>query len=287
MTITGPTCGPGLMTAMLSGLIRVIQSFGGTMIDAIHQSTLNMFLRCGEQGQRRYLKNEIIPPGVAAARGTGVHRANEANLRQKISSGVDLPVSDLKDAARDGYIKALSNGVFLPRDELPAKNRLINEGLNETIVLTELYHDEVAPEIVPLDVERKFLIDVGLELPLSGIIDIEQDNRVDDLKTSARTWPDTRIKSEIQPVFYSFAHQREIGVRPEFHYHILIPLKSGAKRQVQSMVATDADYKALFAKIEVVIQMLKTGLFPPANPSSWWCSEKWCGYWTTCKYVGN
>jgi len=246
-----------------------------------------MFLRCGEQGQRRYLKNEIIPPGVAAARGTGVHKANEANLRQKISTGVDLPVSDLKDAARDGYIKALANGVFLPRDEVSAKNRLINEGLNETIVLTELYHDEVAPEIVPLDVERKFVIDVGLELPLSGIIDIERTNRIDDLKTSARTWPDTRIKSEIQPVFYSFASEREIGIRPEFHYHILIPLKSGAKRQVQSMVATDADYKALFAKIEVVIQMLKTGLFPPANPSSWWCSEKWCGYWTTCKYVGN
>jgi len=29
----------------------------------------------------------------------------------------------------------------------------------------------------------------------------------------------------------------------------------------------------------VTLAAIKTGIFPPTNPDSWWCSEKWCGYW--------
>ena len=52
------------------------------MIDSIHQSTANTALRCGEQFRRLYIEDERIPPGIAAGRGTGVHKANEVNLKQ-------------------------------------------------------------------------------------------------------------------------------------------------------------------------------------------------------------
>jgi hypothetical protein len=108
------------------------------MFDSIHQSTLNMAFRCGEQFRRRYLLGEIIPPSIAATRGTALHKANEVNLRQKVATQVDLPVADLKDAARDSYVYNLRNGVFLSDEEIPQKNQLINEGLNQALSLIHI-----------------------------------------------------------------------------------------------------------------------------------------------------
>jgi hypothetical protein len=48
-----------------------------------------MFQRCGEQYRRRYLENEIIPPGISARIGSGVHKAAEINFRAKIQTGED------------------------------------------------------------------------------------------------------------------------------------------------------------------------------------------------------
>lgn len=258
------------------------------MIDSIHQSSLGMAFRCGEQFRRRYMEGEIIPPGVAAGRGTALHKANEVNLKQKVKTKSDLPLSDLEDACRDGFVKAFNHGVYLCKEERGEKDSLLNEALNDSLRLTGLYRREVAPEIQPLEVEREFNIDVGMELPLAGKIDIEQNGKVDDLKTATKSWSEGRIDHEIQPVMYSLAHERETGIRPEFRYHILVALKTGEKRQIQSLTVTEQHYRALFAKIATFMNMLKLGLFPPANPSSWWCgSDKWCGYYATCPYMGN
>lgn len=167
------------------------------MINSIHQSSLGMALRCGESFRRRYIEDEIIPPGIAAGRGTGVHKANEVNLKQKIKTKIDLPLSDLTDAARDGYVHAFRNGVYLTKEDQPSKNTLLNDGLNDTIRLTELYRKEVAPEIKPIEVERPFRLDVGLPLLLAGRIDMEEDFKVDDLKTAGMSWPEGRIDKEI------------------------------------------------------------------------------------------
>lgn len=258
------------------------------MIDSIHQSNLGTALRCGEQFRRRYIEGEKIPPGVAAGRGTGVHSANEVNLRQKVFTGVDLKLSDLKDAARDGFVRSFRNGIFLAKEDIPLKDRILNDGLNDCLTLTGLYHEEVAPMIVPVEVERQFRIDVGLDLPLAGKIDIERHQKIDDIKTTKRKWADGQIKQEIQPIFYSFVHEKETGVRPQFNYHILKITQGGdTGRQLQSIKAKESDYRALFAKINMMVHMIKSGVFMPANPSSWWCSEKWCGYHSTCVYVGN
>lgn len=255
------------------------------MINSIHQSTLNCAFRCGEQFRRRYLMGEIIPPGIAAGRGTGVHKANEVNLKQKIHTKIDLDISDLKDVARDGYVNAFKNGVFLSKEDQPAKNRLLNEGLNQTLSLTELYRNEVAPEITPIDVEREFCIDVGLPLPLAGRIDMEEIAKINDLKTSGKKWPDDQIYKEIQPIFYSYVYEQETGIRPEFVYHILRTLKTGPKRQVQKLTPTDNHYHALFAKLKIFCKMLEAGTFLPADPTSWACDSKWCGYYYSCKFI--
>ncbi len=263
------------------------------MIQAIHQSMLNMALRCGEQFRRRYIEGEIIPPSIAAARGIGVHKANQVNLSQKIYSEVDLPEGDLTDAARDAYVNTLKQGVYLTKDEIPHKDRLIGEGLDDTVRATSLYRKDVAPAIKPAFVEEKFTLDLGFELPLRGTIDYGTEKELGDIKTSSRKWAEGRAKAELQPVLYSLIAQSLFQKRFEWMYYILITRRSDSGKptsmelQKEPVEVEEKQYLALGAKIKVFIDMLKSGVFPPANQTSWWCSPNWCGYWSTCPYVGN
>lgn len=263
------------------------------MIQAIHQSMLSMALRCGEQFRRRYMEGEIIPPNIAAARGTGVHTANKINLRQKIQTGRDLPVGDILDACRDGYVRALRGGVYLTREDAQKKHALLNEGLSDALRCARVYRDQVAPSIIPVSVEEPFLVDIGLPLPLGGTMDHEQGDRIDDLKTSSAKWPAGRAEREIQPVFYSLVHEREMGVRPAFRYHVMIARrgKGGNATSVDLQTidtrATEPKYVALMHKLGLFIKMIERGVFIPADPSSWACSPEWCGYYHTCPAVGN
>lgn len=263
------------------------------MIDSIHQSFLGMALRCGEQFRRRYLEGHIIPPSIAAGRGTAVHKANHVNLTEKIKTGEDMPVSDLVDVARDAYVATfVPLGVYMSKEDLPHKSRLLNEGFNDAERCVGVYHKDVAPRIRPRAVEQDFHVDVGLALPLAGRIDYQEEPRLGDLKTTGMKWQEGRIRQEIQPVFYSYVHEKQTGLRPEFTYHILIARRgktgpTSEELQEQKITPEDSHYNALFAKLELFLKMLKTGTFPPANPTSWWCNERWCGYWHTCEYVGN
>lgn len=259
------------------------------MIDATHQSTLNMFLRCGEQGRRRYLEGEMIPPGIAAVRGTGVHTANDVNLSQKIVTKSDMPLDVLQDAARDTYVTIVRDkGIYLPKSKESEKKRLLNQGLNETVRATKIYREDVAPNIHPIAVEQKFHVEIpGLALPLEGTMDFEEAPRIGDLKTSSRAWNKNRPFQEIQPHFYSLAYFVEKGTVPEWVYDVLITAKEKNDHQRLPLRSERKDFSALISKVLLFEKMLTTGVFPPANPTAWWCSPDWCGYYNTCPYVGN
>jgi len=260
----------------------------------ISATKVSMAFRCGEQYRRRYVEGERRPPGIAMARGTGVHAANKANLKQKIQSQVDLPLDAMKDACRDGYVGSFRDGIYLTREERSAKKRLLNEGLEDSLICTSVYAKEVAPLIVPVSVEEKFTVQIPeLEENLIGVMDMEAQNRIDDLKSTSKKWPEGKILTEIQSVFYSFVHQYVTKKQAKFFYHILISRRGKDNRptsseyQVQEMMATEQQYSALIHKILAFQKMLKAGVFLPAEPGSWGCSEQFCGYWTDCRYVGN
>lgn len=263
------------------------------MISSIRQSMLNMAFKCGESFRRRYVEGQIIPPGIAAGRGTGLHHANKVNLTQKITSGVDLPIGDIKDAARDGFVKAFRDGVYIPKHLLSEKDKLINMGLEDSLRCAEVYHEKIAPEILPRAVEEPFHLEVGLSLPIEGTLDIQRLGKVDDLKTAAKKWSEGQIHKEIQPVMYSYSHEKVTGIRPLFKYHIMIARRgqagnaTSAGYDTQEKTCTDQDYSSLFANLHIFIDMLEKGVFTPSNPTAWWCSADWCGYFSTCPFRGN
>ncbi len=258
-----------------------IERKGPTMIRSFSPSSIGAALRCGEQFYRRYILGEIIPPGIAMARGTGVHKASKVNFAQKVLTGSDLPVDDLTDAARDGFIHSFRNGVYLSGDEVSAKARVLNEGLNDTISLTKLYRDKMAPGVKPLATEEFLKTDIGMGLPLLGYIDYREIGRIGDIKTGKKINRGQADK-ELAPVIYSYLYEKELKLpRPIFEYHSLSPLKSGAKHTTQETVTNSQRIRGMFSIIKSVQNMFTKGVFPPVLPGSWVCSPRWCGYWRT------
>lgn len=117
-------------------------------MEAITQSMLGMFLRCAHQFERRYIKGEIIPPGIAARQGSSTHKAAQVNREQKLHTQEALPLDDLQDAALDHYVKLIKEeGVFIPKEQLAEKDQLLAGGREAAVRLTKLYREALAPAI--------------------------------------------------------------------------------------------------------------------------------------------
>jgi len=256
-------------------------------MEAITQSMLGMFLRCAHQFERRYLRGEIIPPGIAARRGSATHKAAQLNHEQKLHTQEDLPLDHLQDAARDHYVKLIQEeGVFIPKDQLPAKDQLLAGGLDAAVRLTQLYRESLAPAIQPALVEEKLTMDIGLDLPLQGTIDVLTENHwLPDLKTADKSKNAGEADHSLQLTFYSGLVAQHTGRWPQrISLEILVNNKIP---KLQSLPTTRGpeDWGNLMVRIQLMLAQMRAGLFPPCDPNAWICSPQWCGYFGTCKYA--
>ena len=257
------------------------------MLESISKSSLIMANRCLAQFERRYINGEIILPGISARRGSAVHKAGEVNHIQKIKSKVDMSVSDLQDAARDHYVHLVKEkGVFIPKDFISEKSNLLNDGLNAAVGLTKVYREELAPQIQPVLVEEKILLDVGLDMPISGIIDVyTEDGWLPDLKTADKSKNQAEADNSLDLTFYSGLVHHLTGAWPKkVSLEVLVNTKE-PKHQPLETKRGPQEWANLILRVRMLLAQIRTGLFPPCSPDSWWCSHKWCGYWWTCKYV--
>jgi hypothetical protein len=255
-------------------------------MNAITQSMLGMFLRCPHQFERRYLQGEIIPPGIAARRGSATHKAAQINHEQKLHSQEDLPVADLQDAARDHYVKQINEeGVFIPKNQVAEKARLLAAGFDAAIRLTRLYREALAPDIQPTLVEEQLTHDAGLDLPLQGTIDVlTADHWLPDLKTADKSKGPGEANHSLQLTFYAGLVAQQTGKWPEkISLEVLV---NNREPKLQSLPTSrgPADWANLLLRIQLMLAQIHTGLFPPCDPNAWSCSPQWCGYFWTCKY---
>jgi hypothetical protein len=248
---------------------------------------LGMFLRCAHQFERRYLRGEIIPPGIAARRGSATHKAAQINHEQKLHTRADLPVDDLQDAAREHYVHLIKDeGVFIPKDQISEKDKLLAAGLHAAVRLTKLYRESLAPTIQPMLVEEKLTMDLGLALPLKGTIDVlTADQWLPDFKTADKSKGPKDADHSLQLTFYAGLVANRTGEWPaKISLEILVNHK---EPKLQSLPTTRGpeDWNTLLLRIQLMLAQIQAGLFPPCDRSVWICSPQWCGYFWTCKYA--
>jgi hypothetical protein len=259
------------------------------MIPFVSQSMIGQFYRCSEQWRRRWIEKEIIPPGVAARRGTAVHKAAAVNHLQKINSKIDLPLGDLQDATRDEYVRVVKEeGIFIPKDQVSASSKLIGDGLDSAVSLTAVYHRDLAPQIQPIMVEERQVIDVGLSVELQGTLDTVTENQwLVDIKTAAKSKNINEAHNSLQLTFYAGLYYSKYGSWPErLSLEILVATKEPKHQSLETTRDSD-DWQDLLIRIKLMLAQIETGLFPPCEPGSWICSPVWCGYFQSCKYANR
>lgn len=261
----------------------------GTGKPHLSASQLDTFCRCPEQWRRRYIEKEIIPPGIASAKGKGFHAGVETNMRQKLDTREDLPPESIVDAAVAAFEAEAHGGVALSDLESSrGATVVIGEAKDSVAAMAKVHAEQQAPDYQPRLIEQT----VRIELPnaphdLLGIIDLADElDRVTDFKTAGRKKSQSDADDSVQLSIYAAAFHAHTGRKPqEVRLDSVIQTKTKTDRQVLVSDRGVDDFRALANRINVVSSSIQAGIFPPASPGSWWCSPRWCGYWSTCKFV--
>ena len=253
-------------------------------------SQLAMLSRCGEQWRRRYIEKEKAPPAIAMLKGTALHHGAEVNFKQKIQTHSDLPKDEIIENAVDKLEMAFRDDVqFTKEEQKIGHKKLLNQTTAEVVRLATAHADEQAPDYQPLKVEQEFRVVMDeCDYDLLGYIDlIDDENRVIDLKTSKMKPKKGLADESIQLTGYA-AYQVTQGVYPvKVRLDVLTANKKGVTRTTVDSVRDANDLKTLGRRIDMAAEAINAGVFMPAIPGSWWCSNTWCGYWDTCPYVNS
>lgn len=255
-------------------------------------SRMKMHLRCGQQDMYRYEMRIKVPPGVAQVVGIGTHKAVNFNLIKKKDTGALLREDEVADAARDQVKGLWQQGVTLTGDEKTVgSKKLKGLAVDESVRMSRLHHNQVAPGIQPVEVERFFRIDLGDQpMDLVGRIDVEtQDATGDgirDLKTSAKAPGKNDVHHDDQLTIYALAKKIEIGKIPDnLQADYLVKTKQEKYIPVPTQ-RTQVDLDRVVRLMDATIKDIKAGHFMP-NPNGWHCSKQWCGYWDRCPYFSG
>lgn len=247
-------------------------------------SQLEMFAKCPESWRRRYLEKEIIPPRLAMLKGSAVHAGAEFNMKQKIESGVDLPPDEIIDASVNAFEEKIKRDSYTLGDGESKAN--VSDYKELVVTLAEAHAAEQAPNYQPVEVERKFTIELpSISHDLVGVIDLVDDKgTVVDFKTAGKSMPADEAEKSIQLGVYA-AQQDSDVVNVRLDVLVEPTARRGVVRQVIDSVRDKTELPIIARRVSVVSKTIDAGLFPPAPVGSWWCSEGWCGYWSSCPYV--
>ncbi len=252
----------------------------------ISVSSLQMHQKCPKQYEFRYVDGLIIPPGIAQIRGKGFHSGVAHNFSQKISTGEDLPKNAVEEHAFD-YIQAQFAGeIFLnPQEQTVGLKKLRAKTTDTTVKMVSKHREVLAPAIQPVFVEKKITLRPDpKKFPVSivGILDLVDDEfYIHDNKTAAKTPSKGMAHSSQQLTMYSILFRaltgkKERGVQLDT---VVMTEAGNVSTNIQVSKRLNQDIETLKGRMQLTIKAIDTGVFPPTNPDSWWCSEKWCGYY--------
>jgi len=254
----------------------------------ISPSQFNMYRRCAKQFYYRYILELIKPPAVAMIKGTAIHKGAEVVHKNTIKTGKPLSLEEATQAVVDTF----DHQKETIEDWEDAEEGSVKQS---AIANFRVYYKQAVPLIRPLAAEKTFALKLG-GVPVRGVIDLidqvpgeyelKDDPQkppplvevVSDLKTTTRLWPPQKLNTEPQLTFYALAENTE-RVRVDF----LLDQKSGSRYEAKRALRSVNEKKVLIEDLVEVVELIKKGIFPRCDPTSWGCTEKFCGYYQKCR----
>lgn len=257
----------------------------------ISPTQLGMYNRCGQQYNFRYIQGLKVPPGMALLKGSAVHSGAEFNFSQKIESGEDAPLNDMRDAAITAFNLRKADGYELSAEETSiGHDKVLGATTDSTIKLIDIFATFIAPRIQPVLVEEKMRVVLpNSEFDLLSIVDVvTSDGWIIDLKTGKRKKPVTEVDRSDQLSWLAMAYQRLYEKRAKgVALEVMVDTGKTCSHQRLESTRDEADYQVLLNKINTMAKAVKAGIFSPAEPGAWCCDPRYCGYAADCPYYSG
>lgn len=253
----------------------------------LHATDLGTLARCGVQFYYRRVEGIIVPPAIALVVGKATHKAVETNMQAKLATGQMAEREAIDEIGKASVKGDFERGVTLDDDEKGvAIEKLRGQAEDKTVRLSGVHYSHLAPVIVPKFIERQWVLELPEEpMDLCGRIDLQEEDCVRDTKTASKTPPLSVAGGSMQLTVYALAARIMDGVIPtKFTLDNLVDLKT-PKAVVHETTRTMADIESLLARVKAVMRAIKAGNFIPADPTSWCCAPRWCGFWSRCPYA--
>jgi hypothetical protein len=251
-------------------------------------SQVTQYMKCGEAYYFRYVMERQIPSTSFQVQGRGVHKAaehlhlsmiqeNPISEEQMFQIYEELHDNEIKDAQVDEDDAALGNLKDIGL-RLTAKYRRAALGKEFNKETNENYAP-VKPIAAERVVRTNIITDEG-NVPFLGIIDIEEEFAIADVKTKKRAAPQAEADNSLQLSLYAHVTGKPI-VRLE---QLVKPTKTIGERFIRTQsVRTRQEVMHALDVVSQVAQDIAAGRFRKTNPENWWCSAKWCPYWGDCR----
>lgn len=253
-------------------------------VEHLSVSSMRTATECSEKWRRRYVLRQYEPPNGKMTRGSTFGAAEAQSDHTWIETGEPLSTADVLDAYADEW-SALDISEVDWQGEKPIE---IRESGEATL---RVYHTELLPTMAaPVDAEREMRFEVAGEderrVPVIAYPDIETaDGRVRDRKVSAAFWSQEKVDSDWQATNYLAGRRAEGQPASGFDFEIAKPNKT-PKAYRLSTERTDEQLDHFLTTILGIAAELEwraeTDTWAYAPPGAWYCSEKSCGYWSSC-----
>jgi hypothetical protein len=252
------------------------------------------FADCPERWRRRYLLRDPEPFTAALVWGTADSEAAAHNYRQKIESGEQLATDEVLDVFRDearAGVEAAGGPSEVLWDRIATDaDALVDAGTR----LAAVYHEQIAPAVQPIAVERRFTVAIG-DAEVIGYVDAETETAIIERKTASRQLRVPTGAYQAQAIIYQAAIpkpvQWHVGVKRrrnptvytatqelgEYNPEFEAAYSVGARLEAERLVNTTLDAVTVFER-EFSDRPWPGARYRPLSP----CSR--CGYRPTCAW---
>lgn len=257
----------------------------------LHQSQIRRLCLCGEQFRRIYRCGERRPPGAAAYIGSANDLAHKKDLQTKIDDGHLEDLNTTSDIVRDSLNSMFEGGVHLAKGE--SEKAVRGNAIDKAVRMNKVRHEELAPVIRPIAVGTKWVAELGgYPYDLAGEFDVEDEViPIRDLKASGKYPPATMADDSVQLDMYAlykhFCGGTNLPMQVALDVVTDVMNKGGPKTTAKILISTrtEGHVQSMLARVERIMECLEKDVFIPADPESWICSEKWCGFFNDCAYA--
>ena len=265
-------------------------------IKSINPSLINSWGFCPVAFQREKIEGQWVPYSLIVKISNGVHRGMDLNNKSKIMSKKNEPLDVITDAARDKYVDQLQEDTFFPPDELPSAKKQIAAGIDQTVTLAKKAFSSLVKKITPeasevmLEVVSQFTL-FGEPLPIRGKIDTIAEGKGPgkwalDYKVSGRAKAQSWADSDPQMTIYNELMNAAYGEYPEkLSFEVFTNTADPKYKPLTTYRKPEIDLKVLFKRIQIMLDMIEAGIFPPPPAGFWKCSFRYCNWFWTCPHI--